>query len=265
MARQHEIPHVMREIGRLRELTFRQVGEGTNQATDLDSYDAYYYQLFLFDHQTKQIVGAYRVGNGREIYKKYRKKGFYLHSLFKMQAGFVPVLKQSVELGRSFVCPEFQKKPLPLLLLWKGISVYLQSKPNCRYIIGPVSISDCFSQISKSLMVDFISKHFYDAQLAPLVKPRKKFRYRHAKHYSPALLQQNIRTLHSLDDLIAEIEPKHLGLPVLLKQYLKQNARIIGFNIDPKFSNALDGFMIMRVADMPQATATMLERIQPAR
>ncbi|MDQ3289930.1 MAG: lysophospholipid acyltransferase family protein, partial [Bacteroidota bacterium] len=261
MARQEEIPCVMREIGRLRELTFRQVGEGTNHESDLDEYDAHYHHLFLFDQQNQQIVGAYRLGKGKEIYRKFGKSGFYLHSLFKMQPEFVPILKQSIELGRSFIRPEYQKKTLPLLLLWKGISTYLSGKLSYQYILGPVSISNYFSRISKALMVDFISHHFFDADLAQYIKPRKKFRYRFSRHYPETLLQKNVQTLHSLDDLIAEIEPKHMGLPVLLKQYLKQNARIIGFNIDPKFSNALDGLMIMRISDLPAATACMLDRI----
>ncbi|MDQ4139467.1 MAG: lysophospholipid acyltransferase family protein [Bacteroidota bacterium] len=261
MARQEEIPCVMREIGRLRELTFREVGEGTLQETDIDQYDAHYHHLFLFDHQAQLVVGAYRLGKGKEIYRKFGKSGFYLHSLFKMQPEFVPVLKQSIELGRSFIRPEYQKKTLPLLLLWKGISMYLNGKLSYQYILGPVSISNHFSRVSKALIVDFITHHFYDAGLAQYIKPRKKFRYRFSKHYPETLLQKNIQSLHSLDDLIAEIEPKHMGLPVLLKQYLKQNARIIGFNIDPKFSNALDGLMIMRVNDLPAATACMLDRI----
>ncbi|PSR54658.1 hemolysin [Adhaeribacter arboris] len=261
MARQEEMPCVMREIGRLRELTFRQVGEGTNHETDLDQYDAHYHHLFLFDHQAQLIVGAYRLGKGKELYRKHGKKGFYLHSLFKMQPEFIPILKQSIELGRSFIRPEYQKKTLPLLLLWKGISTYLNGKLSYQYILGPVSISNHFSRVSKALMVDFITHHFYDADLAQFIKPRKKFRYRFSKYYPETLLQKNIQTLHCLDDLIAEIEPKHMGLPILLKRYLKQNARIIGFNIDPKFSNALDGLMIMRVSELPAATACMLDRI----
>ncbi|QMU30480.1 lysophospholipid acyltransferase family protein [Adhaeribacter radiodurans] len=216
MARQAEMPCVIREIGRLRELTFRQVGEGTNQATDLDQYDAHYYHLFLYDHQNHLIVGAYRLRKGKEIYRKFGKKGF---------------------------------------------STYLAGKLSYQYILGPVSISNYFSQVSKALMVNFITQYFFDAELAQYIKPRKKFRYRLANHYPETLLQKNVQNLHSLDDLIAEIEPKHIGIPILLKQYLKQNARIIGFNIDPKFSNALDGLMVMRISDLPAATACMLERI----
>ncbi|MDX5481049.1 MAG: lysophospholipid acyltransferase family protein [Hymenobacteraceae bacterium] len=260
LATQEQVPHVVRELGRLRELTFRAVGEGTNKATDLDKYDTYYHHLFIFDRQAQLLIGAYRVGKGKAIYKKFGKRGFYLHSLFKMSDGFVPTLKASLELGRSFVRQEYQRQPLPLLLLWKGISTFLEQKENYRYLIGAVSISNLFSNTSKMLMVDFITSHFYDLELSRNVRARKQFRYRFSREHYEQMLHQGLHNIDSLEKLVTEIDPRHSALPVLLKKYLKQNARIIGFNIDPKFSNALDGFMVMDVANMPSTTARMLER-----
>jgi putative hemolysin len=261
LVRQEEAPNVVREIGRLREITFRAVGEGTGKETDLDWYDGHYRHLFVYDWEARLLVGAYRIGKGRELYKKFGKKGFYLHSLFKMRDPFVPVLKQSLELGRSFVRTEYQKKALPLLLLWKGISVYLEDKPNYRYLIGPVSISNYFSAFSKALIVDFILDNFYDRELACHIRRRKKFCYHLSSQTSQTILRQSLKTISSLDDLVAHIETSQSGIPVLLKKYLKQNAKIIGFNLDPKFSNALDGFMIMEVKDLPDTTRKMLERL----
>lgn len=260
LAQQEQVPNVVRELGRLREITYRAVGEGTNKSIDLDKYDKYYHHLFLFDRKAGQLVGAYRVGKGKAIYKEYGKRGFYLHSLFKMRDEFVPTLKASLELGRSFVRQEYQRQPLPLLLLWKGISTFLEQKEQYRFLIGPVSISNMFSNTSKMLMVDFITSHFYDLNLARHVRARKAFRYRFSREQYEKMLNQNLHNIDSLEKLVTEIDPKHNALPVLLKKYLKQNARIIGFNIDPKFSNALDGFMVLDVTNMPATTSRMLER-----
>src|SRR6202012_2267040 len=108
------IPNVIREIGRLREITFREVGEGTNKAVDLDEYDIYYHHLFIWDTDAKIIVGAYRIGLGDEIFYSLGKGGFYIAKLFKVKSQLLPVLKKSIELGRSFIRKEYQQKPLPL-------------------------------------------------------------------------------------------------------------------------------------------------------
>ena len=112
-----DIPHIIREIGRLREVTFREIGEGTNKSVDLDEYDIYYHHLFIWDTEAKVIVGAYRIGLGDEIFYSLGKKGFYVAELFKIKEQFTPVLKKSLELGRSFIRKEYQQKPLPLFLL----------------------------------------------------------------------------------------------------------------------------------------------------
>src|SRR3984957_2891700 len=170
------IPNVIREIGRLREITFREIGEGTNKAEDLDEYDIYYHHLFIWDTEGKMIVGAYRLGLGNEIFYSYGKKGFYISELFKIKPQFTPVLKKSIELGRSWIRKEYQQKPLPLFLLWKGILKYLIDNPRYRYLIGPVSISNSFSNFSKSLIVDYINRNHFDHEMAQYIKPRKKFK-----------------------------------------------------------------------------------------
>ncbi len=254
------IPSVLREISRLREITFREVGEGTNQSCDTDEYDLTYKHLFIWDEEQKKIVGAYRIGLGDVLHRRYKKKGFYVNELFKLHKDFNPVLKNSLELGRSFVTKEYQRKPFSLMLLWKGVNAFLQQHSNrYKYLIGPVSISNSFSSLSKDLLVDFIRKNHFDDHLAEYVKPRKKYKYQH-KGEGSALKDMSNNDIKVLDNMISDIEVAHTKIPVLLKKYLKQNAKIIAFNIDPKFNNSLDGFLVMEVGDIPEDTFEMVMR-----
>jgi putative hemolysin len=251
------IPYIIREIGRLREITFREVGEGTNKSTDLDEYDIYYHHLFIWDKGAGMIVGAYRIGLGDEIFYSFGKKGFYISELFKIKSPFTPVLKRSLELGRSFIRKEYQLKPLPLFLLWKGVIRFVVDKPMYRYLIGPVSISNSFSKFSKSLIVDYISRNHFDTEMAAFVKPRKKFKVDFSK-IDTDVLRNGEDTFKNLDSLISEVETRHMKVPVLLRQYIGLNAKIIGFNIDPKFSDALDGFLVLDLKKIPQ---DMMEKL----
>ncbi len=255
-----EIPSVLREIGRLRELTFRQEGEGTNKEIDLDEYDEYYQHLFLWDNEGEQLCGAYRVGMGKDIVRLYGRKGFYTSSLFRMKDGFVPILDKSIELGRSFIVPEYQNKRLPLFMLWRGILWVLLNNPEYKFIIGPVSISNVYSTVSKSLIVAFIRQHYFDYQLARYIKPKRKYSLDMKTLDAAALLENSRNDMKKLDRIIDDIEPAIKSAPVLLKKYIHQNAKIIGFNIDPQFSDALDGLMILNVEDVPAGTLENLKR-----
>jgi putative hemolysin len=253
------IPNIMNEIGRLREITFRTVGEGTNQQMDIDEYDLYYHQLFIWDEESRKIVGAYRIGKGKEIMQQYGIRGFYIQSLFRMTRKFHPVMIQAMELGRSFIVPEYQKKPLPLFLLWKGILYFLLKNPEYRYLIGPVSISNRFSTFSKALIIKFIKDNYFNEKFARYVKPRKKFRVP-LQYPDTDILFENTKDINQLDRIIKDIETTHDNMPVLLKKYLKQNGKIIEFNIDPKFNNALDGLMILDLFDVPSETISALSK-----
>lgn len=251
------IPNILKEIGRLREITFREVGEGTNKRIDLDNYDIYYHHLFIWDKDLQNIVGAYRIGKGDEILDTMGRRGFYLSELFKIKGSFYPYLRQGIELGRSWVRKEYQNKPLPLFLLWKGILKYIVDNPKYRYLFGPVSISNNFSKFSKSLIVDYITKNHFDYELARYVKPKNKFK----ADLSPIdtnLLIESSESLKDLDSLIGDIENSQLKIPVLLRQYMNLNAKIICFNIDPKFSDCLDGFLMVDIQNIPK---DMLEKI----
>lgn len=245
------MPNIIREIGRLREVTFREIGEGTNKAIDLDEYDIYYHHLFIWDTGAKMIVGAYRIGPGDEIFYSMGKNGFYLSELFKIKTQFTPVLKKSIELGRSWIRKEYQQKPLPLFLLWKGILKYLVDNPRYRYLIGPVSISNSFSKFSKSLIVDYINRNHFDQDMAQYVRPRKKFKV-NLSSIDTGLLMAGEDTFKGLDNLISEVETRNVKVPVLLRQYIALNAKIICFNIDPKFAGCLDGFLVLDLQKVPQ-------------
>jgi putative hemolysin len=256
-----DIPHILREIGRLREVTFREVGEGTNRAIDIDEFDLYFHHLFIWSKNDKRIIGAYRIGKGNDLYSKYGLKGFYVSTLFNMHRQMIPILKQSVELGRSFIVKDYQQKVFVLLLLWRGILTFLRSNPEYTYLIGPVSISNNFLRISKALLVHYIRQNYYDHELAKLVSAKKNFKVKLSQIDADILLKHNKSVfMKTIDDIISELEPQGFKTPVLLKKYLKQNGKIIGFNIDPKFNNALDGFIIMNINEAPEETLKMLEK-----
>jgi len=259
----NDIPNILREIGRLREMTFRVIGEGTNEAIDLDRYDVHYHHLFLWDEEAKRIVGAYRMALGKEIYETYGVDGFYLNELFHIEPELHPFFKKCIEMGRAFVVPDYQQKPMPLFLLWRGIVHVTLRNPEEKYIIGSVSISNQFSDFSKSLMIEFMKSHYYDPYVAQYVRPKKEFKVKLKDEDKEFFFDEAEADLNKFDKLIDEIEPNVLRLPVLIKKYIKQNAKLIGFNVDPKFNDAIDGLMYIRISDLPESTVKpVLEEFQ---
>lgn len=248
------IPNVLHEIGRLREITFREVGEGTNESIDIDSYDKYYRHLFLWDGDSQKIAGAYRMGLGTEIYPKYGVEGFYLTDLFRFEPELFEMMHHSIEMGRAFIVKEYQQKPMPLFLLWKGIIHITLRHPEHKYLLGGVSISNQFSDFSKSLMIEFMKSNFYDPYVAQYIHPKKAFKVKLKDADKDFIFDEAEADLNKFDKLIDELEPGSLRLPVLIKKYIKQNARVIAFNVDPLFNNAIDGLMYIRIADLPDST-----------
>lgn len=251
-----ETPNVLKEIGRLREMTFREVGEGTGNEVDIDKYDEYYHNLFIWDQEDKRIIGGYRLGTGDNIFKEYGIEGFYINSLFRIQSPAYSILKKSLELGRSYVIKEYQKSYLPLFLLWQGILFFLLKHPQYRYLIGPVSISKYYSHTSKCMIVDFVKHHYFNKEIASYFQPRTPF-VPQLSHTSR--LQKIGHELKDLEKFMLTIEPTHIKVPVLLKQYTKLNARFISFNLDPNFSDALDGLMLLDLNKLPEEIIRMLE------
>ncbi|MBT8259428.1 MAG: lysophospholipid acyltransferase family protein [Bacteroidia bacterium] len=249
-----EIPHILREIGRLREITFREVGEGTNQSIDLDKFDRYYHHMFLWDTDKKVIAGAYRMGLGSKIYEQHGINGFYLQDLFRFEPELHKMMSQSIEMGRAFIIKEYQLKPMPLFLLWKGIVHTTLRFPEHKYLIGGVSISNQFSNFSKSLMIEFMKSHYYDPYVAQYVHPKKEFKVKLKDADKDFVFDATEADLNKFDKIIDEVEPGALRLPVLLKKYIKQNAKLVAFNVDPLFNNAVDGLMYIKIADLPEST-----------
>jgi len=249
-----KIPNILHEIGRLREITFREVGEGTNESLDLDQYDKYYHHMFLWDDDTKQIAGAYRMGLGAEIYKKYGIDGFYLHDLFRFEPELYDMMSKSIEMGRAFIVKNYQQKPMPLFLLWKGIVHTTLHYPDHKFLIGGVSISNQFSDFSKSLMIEFMKSHYYDPYIAQYIHPKKEYKVKLKDADKDFVFNEAEADLNKFDKFIEEVEPGNLRLPVLIKKYIKQNARVVAFNVDPLFNNAIDGLMYIRIADLPEST-----------
>lgn len=260
-ARWKQAPHIIQEIGRLREITFREVGEGTGNPLDLDIFDTYYDHLFLWDRKAELIVGAYRLGECKKIIYRHGRKGLYTNSLFKFKNDFFERMDQAMELGRSFIRAEYQRKYGCLTLLWRGIGEAIVRKPDCRMLFGPVSISASYQYLSKNLIVELLKKKQADKRLARLVTARKPFRKRFAAlstNLSPCL---DLEKFEDISMLISEIEKDGKGVPVLIKHYLKLDGKFIGFNVDKKFSDVVDGLVVV---DLLKSDQKLLKRFMGA-
>lgn len=254
LAKAEDMPSILQEIGRQREVTFREIGEGTNNAIDLDKFDQYYHHLFLWDGAGKAIVGAYRMGMGAEIFEKYGIDGFYVQDLFRLEPELFGMMKQTIEMGRAYIVKEYQQKPMPLFLLWKGIVHTTLRHPEHKYLIGGVSISNQFSNFSKSLMIEFMKSHYWDPYVAQYIRPKKEFKVKLKDADKEFVFDATEADLNKFDRLIDEVEPGSLRLPVLIKKYIKQNAKVVAFNVDPLFNNSVDGLMYIKIADLPEST-----------
>jgi putative hemolysin len=238
------IPWTLQELGRLRELTFRGVGEGTGRSADIDVFDDYYEHLFIWNTETREIIGAYRLGRTDEIGRRLGKRGLYTSTLFDYNDLFLKLLGPALELGRSFVRAEHQKSFVSLMLLWKGIGEYVGRNPRYCRLIGPVSISNDYRPVSRELLVGFLREHNFNPLAPTLVRPKRPFRGR----FSLRSLGGNAWTLGDIETLstvVSDLEPDGKGAPVLLRQYLKLGGRMLGFNVDPDFGNALDCLVLV--------------------
>jgi len=240
-----EFPEMMREIGRLREQTFREVKEGTGKALDLDSFDKYYTQLFIWNHKENELVGAYRLGEVDKILEADGKSGLYTSTLFKYKPRFFKKIMPSLELGRSFIQQKYQKNYSSLLMLWKGIGAFIVRHPKYRYLFGPVSINKEFKIQSRQILIDFLTFNSFEKDLAKLVRAENEHKKARVKGWSGKKLRKEILNIEDLLGFIRSIEEQELDIPVLLRQYLKLGGKLVGFNIDPEFSDVLDGLILV--------------------
>lgn len=252
------IPNVLQEIGRLRELTFRAIGEGTNKDVDLDKYDEYYHHLFVWEAEKKELVGAYRVGFGDEIYRQFGVSGFYTHTLFDYSKQFEVILPKIIELGRSFIVRDYQRRSTTLLLLWRGILCVLLKHKEYSYLLGPVSTPGDYSVLSKMLVVTYLRNFHLDSKWSKCVVPR--IGLRGLKTKLDLNLVKNIDSADLIDRLIRDIEGDMSSIPVLVKKYLQLNGKILGFNVDPDFNNALDALLLLDLSGIPYESIEMVSR-----
>lgn len=253
-----QIPNIIKEIGRLREITFRAMEEGTGKSIDLDDYDQHYMHMFVWHREKGEIVGAYRLGRTDDILKKIGSSGLYTTTLFRMKKNFLDQINPALEMGRSFVRLEYQRSFAPLLLLWKGIGHYVVKYPKYKILFGPVSISNDYETGSKNLLVTFLKINNYLPDLAKQVKPKTPFKQSINTDWVPkdsstaALID-----LEDVSDAISHVEADAKGVPILIKQYLKLGGKLLGFNVDHDFADALDGLILV---DLNQTEEKILVR-----
>jgi putative hemolysin len=250
------MPALMQEIGRLREITFRETGEGSGNSIDLDSFDKHYLHLFVWNKRNEEVVGAYRLGQTDRILAESGKEGLYTSTLFNFRGELLKEIDPALELGRAFVRAEYRKTGAPLHLLWKGIGKYLSRNPRYRFLFGPVSISNEYHSISRRLLMEFLKAHKYDEKLARLVKARISLRSKKASREESGVISKMVKDVNEISELISDIEHDRKGVPPLMKLYLALGGRFLGFNLDPKFSNVLDGLILV---DLTRVDRRILE------
>lgn len=251
-------PAIMYELARLREITFRAIGEGTGECNDTDEYDIYYRHLVLWHISERKIAGAYRIGIGPEIMKGYGLEGFYVDTLFHYRKGMEQILSQSIELGRSFVVPQYQKEIFPLMLLIKGILFSIMKFPDIRYLIGPVSISSWYPDLYKNIFVKYISQNYGMPQLRKMIAPQHRFRNRIEKVNLDDLLLDRCDSIEHTDRFIMMLSDGKYRIPSLIKRYLKIGVKVIDFNVDPLFNYCIDGLILLDTANVSEKEVILL-------
>lgn len=202
LARPPQIPYLLREIGRLRELTFRQAHEGTGKPLDLDIFDRHYLHLFIWNQAKDEVVGAYRLGPTDLILHQFGQRGLYTSTLFKYKTALLDRINPALELGRSFVRAEYQKNYASLLLLWKGIGNFVARNPRYRILFGPVSINNQYHTISQQLMVNSLKLNNYLPELGKLVKPKNPFQPKIWRGFDGSVVRAAIPDIDEVSNLI---------------------------------------------------------------
>jgi putative hemolysin len=256
-ARADQIPHILREIGRLREVTFRDAQEGTGKSIDIDRFDNYYVHLFVWNVKNLEVAGAYRMGRTDIVFDKYGVRGLYTNTLFDYKAELLDQIRPALELGRSFVRKEYQRTYSALLLLWKGIGHYVAKYPKYRYLFGPVSINNEYDSISRQLIISFMQANNYDQALSGMIRARNPLRMQRIPGVDPEVNSVVVGNVTEISELLQEIESTQTDIPVLLRQYLKLGGKLLGFNVDPSFGGVLDGLLLV---DLLETESRLLQR-----
>ena len=246
------IPNILMEIGRVRELCFRAVGEGSGNASDTDEYDRSYLQLFVWQKQKHDIVGAYRLGITKELLQQSGIEGLYSRSLFNYDSAFLKSMDDSIEVGRSVVAPTYQRQLQPLLLLWKGIAHFVANNPKYTHLFGPVSISNDYSPVARQLIASVMTVTHYDNEKAKLVQPTTPLAPADNTFWQSDMLS-SLGDVGLFSKVLSRLE-KGPGIPILLKQYLGLNGKLVCFNVDPAFNDALDGLIVVNLTKVDTRT-----------
>ena len=238
---------VMHEIGRLREVTFRQVGEGTGRNRDLDKYDRDYRHLILWDEQELEIAGAYRLGEVKRLFEQESSRGIYSQELFDYDdEKMAPYFEQGIELGRSFVSPKYWGKR-SLDYLWYGIGAYLKRYPDIRYLFGPVSLSNSYPDLAKALIVGFYQHYFQDSD--GLATARTPYRLSGEEVDIVNNTVSGLDYAHDFRALREQLTHMNVTVPTLYKQYAdlceEGGVRFMDFNIDADFGFCIDGLVMV--------------------
>jgi putative hemolysin len=257
LTKANETPRMLQELGRLREVTFRLACEGTGKRRDLDRFDRYYWHVLLWHKGKQELVGAYRAGNTAEILAERGVKGLYTSTLFRYDECVFEKIGSALELGRSFVRPEYQRQYAPLLLLWKGIARLLAIHAKTPVLFGAVSISNDYSKASREMIYRFFEARMQEDELAGMIEPRRRFRPAGLRPWDCRAMCHALRDLEDLSEPITDVETDGKGLPILLRQYAKIGGKLLGFNVDRKFSNVLDGLVVV---DLRKTEPAVLER-----
>jgi putative hemolysin len=256
-AQSDQIPHALREVGRLREITFREEGEGTGKALDIDRFDRYYVHLILWSKTGREVAGAYRLAKTDEVLRYHGKRGLYTSTLFRFGGKLLRQIGPALELGRSFIRREHQRNYSSLLLLWRGIGTLIAREPRYRSLFGPVSINNNYQSVSRRLMVAFLKLNHNEPDLMRIIRSRNPVRAKPVMPGQDLALSQAVTDIDDVSELIGEIEDQQQGVPILLRQYLKLGAKLLGFNLDPDFSDVLDGLVWV---DLTKTDPKMLRR-----
>ena len=261
LAAYEEIPNLMHELSRLREETFRVIGEGTGKSLDTDEFDRYYKHLILWDSKKQQMVGAYRLGFGNEIMKSRGIKGFYVSTLFNFEERFGDTLAKTIELGRSFVTVDYQREVLSLVLLLRGLAVVVTRNPEIEHFIGPVSISSWYPKFYQSMIVRYVTeKHPVNAELSDVAHPTTPFKSDFLKVDADVLMEKNMDSIDRFDKFMFRLSNGDYRIPTLFKKYLKLNAKFLCFNVDPDFNDTLDSLLFLTFTDFPESEVMPLFR-----
>lgn len=254
IARGNEIPITMIEIGRLREMTFRAIGEGTGNAQDTDDFDNHYHQLILWHREQREIIGCYRLGLVDELVESMGINALYTRTLFSFDEHFLGRLPgHAIELGRSFIRPAYQRTFAPLLLLWRGVLTFIAQHPRYTILLGPVSISHDYRPAARDLLISYLKAGCYDHVLSKFVSARLPPKI-HRAEWLHDDYKDFVSSENDVYAAITEIEEDRREMPILIHQYLKLGGRIVAFNVDPDFGTVVDGLIYVDLLKAPART-----------